>query len=460
MNFFDASVYLKELFRKQSQTLSSGSLDNFLHDPTDVESLDEREKQRFEAWVSKVLSDPKKISSMVELALHEGLHSEWEKESLAHKFHLGSYYPSMVERCLRAQAYSYLFPEPHTKEELAIFREGRAIHELIALSLRHSGLISIEGSEVVVDLVFSNEAKLHGRIDDLLLIRISEIEEEKKNFKLFVPLEIKSTQTLPEEPSQSHYYQLSTYLLAKKFPMGVLLYWAKRGGGVRAFPIQRDDVMYSVLRERIFELHEALKMNLLPLKEASFNRDYAQCDRCGYIERCNPFLNEMIPPGTKVSLFDVDGVLLDTFPRRRAALEELGLPSSMRPGDIDEEETREKFWEVFNSPKFVELDSLIETGRSRVYNQVEVGHMPIGISSSRHDTLIEATRARLANLGIPILHLVLREKGNYDTDLRFKTKWALRLERNYEVVEFFDRDATTMSMVMKSIKEQRSKKSD
>ena len=58
-----------------------------------------------------------------------------------------------------AKLYCDLFPEPPTSEELAIFGEGKAIHELIALALRRSGLISVEGSEVAVDLEFSGEAK-------------------------------------------------------------------------------------------------------------------------------------------------------------------------------------------------------------------------------------------------------------------------------------------------------------
>jgi CRISPR/Cas system-associated exonuclease Cas4 (RecB family) len=434
----------------------SGSLDNFLHDPTDIDSLGEAEKKEFGSWVAKVLANPEAISALVEQALHDGMHSEWEEDSIGHKFKLGSYYPSMVERCLRSQAYSYLFPEPPTKEELAIFREGRAIHELIALSLRRSGLISIEGSEVVVDLVFNEEAKLHGRIDDLLLIRLS--GDGNSNFKLFVPLEIKSAQSLPDEPKPSHYYQLSTYLLAKKFPMGVLLYWAKRGGGVRAFPISRDDVMYSVLRERVFELHEALKRNDLPQKEASINRDYAQCDWCGYADRCNPFLLESIAKGSEISLFDVDSILLDPLQRRRAALRELGLPSTMRPFDINDEETRETFWDLFNSPKFVELDTLIDQGREKVYAEAEKGRVPLGISSSRHDVLLEATRARLANLGISLGGLILRENGNYDTDVRFKTKWAQRLETNYTIAEYFDRDATICALIQKTISDERKKK--
>lgn len=396
---------------------------------------------------------------MIEEALHEGMHSEWEEESANHKFKLGSYYPSMIEHCLRQQAYTYTSPIPPSKEDLAIFGEGRAIHELVAIALRRSGLISIEGREVVVDLEFGDgEAKLHGRIDDLLLIRLS--DEDSQDFKLFIPLEIKSVGTLPDEPRQAHYYQLSTYLLAKKFPMGVLLYWAKRGGGVKAFSIPRDDVMQVVLRERVFELHEALKDNLLPQKEASLNRDFVQCERCAYSERCNPFLIDSLPKGTKVALFDIDSTLLDPLPRRRAAMQELGLSPSMRTSDIHDKELREKFWDLYNSPKYAELDLPIEQGKNEIYKQVELGRVAIGISSSRHDSMIEATRARLANLEIQISQLIVRESGNYDTDITFKTKWALRLETNYEVVEYFDRDALASSEVLKSIQRHRQKKSN
>ncbi|HVB12180.1 MAG TPA: hypothetical protein VNE86_03535, partial [Nitrososphaerales archaeon] len=149
------------------------SLDKFLTDLNSSEITPE-EKERFEKWLSKVLSDPAHISTMIEDALKKGMFSEWEEESINHKFKLGSYYPSIIERCLRQQAYSYLYAQPPSSEELAIFNEGKAIHELIAYALRRSGLISVEGREVVVNLKFNEEAKLHGRIDDLLLIRLGE----------------------------------------------------------------------------------------------------------------------------------------------------------------------------------------------------------------------------------------------------------------------------------------------
>ncbi len=382
------------------------------------------------------------------------MHSEWEAESANHKFRLGSYYPSMIEKCLRAQAYSYLYPQPPTHEELAIFAEGKAIHELIALALRRSGLISVEGSEVSVDLEFSEEAKLHGRIDDLLLIRI---EKAGDNFKLFVPLEIKSTSSLPDEPRSSHYYQLSTYLLAQDYPLGVLLYWAKREGKVKGFTIVKDDVMRAVLRERVFELHEALKTGGLPQKEAAVVRDFMQCERCSYSERCNPFVVDSIPAGSTITLFDLDSAILDTSQKKRSVLVELGLPPSCRPSDIHDEEIKKKYWELLDSPRFIELDVLAPLGKEKVYEQVKLGRVPVGISSSRHDTLLEATRARLANLGVPIFHLILREPGNYDSDSRFKTRWAARLGINYLVTEIFDRDAVTSAMILKEAQAKKAK---
>ncbi len=441
-------------------TTLSGSLDSYLYDPTDPNDLSEDERKRFEKWVSKVLSDPSKISSRIVDALKEGMFSEWEEESVNHHFKPGSYYPSMIEHCLRAQAYSYLHPIPPTHEELNIFGEGRAIHELIALALRRSGLVSIEGKEVVVDLEFGEDAKLHGRIDDLLLIRMATTtstngqgEGDKDNFKLFVPLEIKSISSLPDEPRPSHYYQLSTYLLAKNYSMGVLLYWAKRGGEVKAFGISKDEDMYYVLKERVLELHDALKRNRLPRKEASENRDYQQCERCAYVEKCNPFLLDSVPPGSKISLFDIDTTLLDPLPRRRATLAELGLPSTIRPWDIQDEDLKQKFWETFESPKYIELDSLIEKGRDNIYSQIEQGRKIVAVSASRRYKVLEPTRARFANLGVPIHHYILREEGNYESETKFKTRWVVRLAANYEIAEYFDRDAATSSMILKSLEQ-------
>jgi hypothetical protein len=429
------------------------SLDNFFTTLKSSE-LSPEEKERFERWLSKVLSDPSLISSMIEDALKKGMFSEWEEESINHKFKLGSYYPSIIERCLRQQAYSYLYAKPPSAEELAIFNEGKAIHELIAIALRRSGLISVEGREVVVDLKFNDEAKLHGRIDDLLLIRLSEAGE---NFRLFVPLEIKSTSVMPDEPKRSHYYQLTTYLLAENYPMGVLLYWVKREGKVRAFTITRDEGMRSVLKERVLELHDALKHETMPRKEAAILKDYSQCERCMYIERCNPFLIESIPEGSKLSLFDLDGIILDTSQRRRAILQDLGMSSSARPTDIYDEEMKKKYWEMMDDPKYVSLDALFEQAKEKVFEAKKLGRVPIGISSGRRDALLEATRARLANLGVPMFHLILRELGNYDTDGKFKTKWAQRLSSNYEL-EFFDRDAVVNSTVLKMINESKTKR--
>ncbi|HYB04535.1 MAG TPA: PD-(D/E)XK nuclease family protein [Nitrososphaerales archaeon] len=425
------------------------SLDNYLHDHSrEGTALAPEDKEKFQTWVSRILSDPSSIAITIENALKDGMYSEWEAESASHKFKLGSYYPSMIEKCLRAQAYSYLSPLPPTPEDLAIFGEGKAIHELIALALRRSGLISVEGSEVEVNLQCGEEAKLHGRIDDLLLIRLSEAGD---HFKLFIPLEIKSTSTLPEEPRPSHYYQLSTYLLAQDYPFGVLLYWAKREGKVKGFTIPKDDVMQTVLRERVLELHDALKSEGLPQKEAANLRDYGQCERCSYADKCNPFLIETVPRNSKIALFDLDSTVLDTSQKKRMILQELGLSPSARVSDINDEEIKKKYWELLDSPRFVEHDVLIAPGKEKVYEQQKLGRVPVGISSSRRDHLLEVTRARLANLGVPIFHLILREPGNYEVDGRFKAKWAQRLAVNYDIVEFFDRDAVTSSMIMKGI---------
>ncbi len=426
------------------------SLDSYLHDSTNVEELSEEDKKRFGDWMSNLLKDPSTISSMVEQSLRQGMFSEWEEESINHQFRVGSYYPSIVEKCVRQQAYSYLSPMRPTAEELAIFGEGKAVHELIALTLRRSGLISVEGREVVVDLKFNDEAKLHGRIDDLLLIRVA--DNESGEFKLFIPLEIKTTSTLPDEPKRAHYYQLSTYLLAKNFELGGLLYWAKREGKTKAFAVKKESGMYAILRDRVLELHNALKAGVLPKKEAALQRDFKQCERCAYIERCNPFLVDTIPKGAKVAVFDIDSVILDATPRRKAIFQELGLGVS-RVSDISDEETRGKFWQMYEDPKFIAMDDLLEQGKTSVYDQIELQRSTIGISASRHEGALEATKAKLANNGVPIQYLIVREDSNFETETKFKTKWLLRLAQNYKVCEYFDRNAVTTSVIMKAIED-------
>src|SRR5579884_1972891 len=245
----------------------------------------------------------------------------------------------------------------------------------------------------------------------------------------------------------------SRHTSTQETTQSAFFYTAKRGGGVRAFAIKKDEAMYYVLRERVFELHEAIKTGEIPQKEAAKNRDFRECELCPYLERCNPFLIESIPQGSKIAVFDLDTTLLDPLPRRRAILQELGLPSTIRPSDIHEDELREKFWEMYENPKYVSFDSLIDQGKENVYSHLQRGHAVVGISSSRRYRAMDATLARLANLGVPLNHLILKEEGNYDGDTRFKAKWASRLATNYEIVEYFDRDAAAYSLVARTIEQ-------
>ena len=138
-------------------------------------------------------------------------------------------------------------------------------------------------------------------------------------------------------------------------------------------------------------------------------------------------------------------------------MQQLGLPPSSRLSDIIDEETKSKYWDLLNDAKRIELDLPTEQGRESVNEQIQLGRVPIGISSARRDGLLEATRSRLANLGFPITHLIFRESGNYDSDGKFKTKWAMRLAQNYEIDEVFDRDAVTSSMIKKNVEEFKAK---
>ena len=198
----------------------------------------------------------------------------------------------------------------------------------------------------------------------------------------------------------------------------------------------------------------------MPQKEASANKDFQQCERCNYSDQCNPFFIDAVPAGSVISLFDIESSLLDTFQKKKAILVELGLSPSTRLSDIHDDSVKERYWELLASPRFVESDTLMENGREKVATEVGLGRIPVGISSARGEVLLEPTKARLANLGAPIAHLIVRERGNYDTDGKFKAKWAVRLSINYEIAEYFDRDAVTSSAIMKIAEDSRNERNN
>jgi len=108
---------------------------------------------------------------------------------------------------------------------------------------------------------------------------------------------------------------------------------------------------------------------------------------------------------------------------------------------------------MYDDPKFIAMDDLLEQGKASVYDQIELQRFIIGISASTHEAALEATKAKLANNGVPIHYLIVREDSNFETEIRFKTKWLMRLAQNYKISEYFDRNATTTSVIMKAIED-------
>ena len=104
-----------------------------------------------------------------------------------------------------------------------------------------------------------------------------------------------------------------------------------------------------------------------------------------------------------------------------------------------------------DDPRFVQLDTLYDGAKEKILEENKSGRIPIAISSARHEVLREATMARFANLGVSVFHMILREDGNYDTDGKFKTKWAKRLAANYDLQSFFDRDAILTTSIMNTV---------
>ncbi|MEM1913588.1 MAG: hypothetical protein QW067_10645 [Thermofilaceae archaeon] len=138
-----------------------------------------------------------------------------------------------------------------------------------------------------------------------------------------------------------------------------------------------------------------------------------------------------IPRGRGCVVFDVDGVLVDSSERLRRSLEEVGA------GDVSElnGERRRRFWEIFLSEKYIELDKpnppaveLAKKRKSEGYGLVILTGRPL--------KLLRKTLEQLNSYGVPYDAVIFRSDGFYGKDHEYK-KRALE-ELGLTVVELHD----------------------
>jgi len=119
----------------------------------------------------------------------------------------------------------------------------------------------------------------------------------------------------------------------------------------------------------------------------------------------------------RLAIFDIDNTLVDSTGRFRKSLEEV---SSGRATSLDQlsEEERNRFWEVFLSPKYLYLDRPMERGVKELLDRR-------GILTGRPERMREVTIKQLRDIGVEYDALLMRRDDDRRPDHIYK---PLRIE--------------------------------
>ena len=361
-------------------------------------------------------------SKIIEDAVRTGLRRLWEKESALHEWRLGVYYPSYLGYCLRKQYYIYTVGEKPSSEKLAIFATGRGVHKAVEEAINESGLVKVEEVEKKIELQVNNEVIISGRVDLLL----ASVNGEK------IIVEVKSTSRLPEEPLEHHVLQLQAYLHAENVEKGVILYWDKRRGSIRAFMIPREEAKLREIKERAVVLHNYLASGREPPREAVIENRLWECELCEYKNLCKPFLLPNIREGETILVAEVDGVLVDDTKRREEALARIGRvgsePSKLPPED------RSRYYQAYYSKELLVNDTR-GPWVDYVWKRRAEGTRLV-IVSSRPSNLRRETEDELRRLGLIWDYLMLRPEKEQAN--KWKSKMYRWLGEYYVIDKILD----------------------
>jgi len=125
---------------------------------------------------------------------------------------------------------------------------------------------------------------------------------------------------------------------------------------------------------------------------------------------------------SRVTVFDIDGVLIDCSERLRRCEEEAG-------------GSKRLFWSCFLSPRYMHLDKPIDFGFEVLKDRIAKG-LNIVIITGRTDNMAFETVEQLKSLGVEGVPIVFRKTGNYAKDYIFKPSVVKSL--GLEVLEVHD----------------------
>jgi len=150
--------------------------------------------------------------------------------------------------------------------------------------------------------------------------------------------------------------------------------------------------------------------------------------------------------GRDTVVFDIDNTLVDSRERFKRSLHEASGGRAETIDQLNKEEMR-RFWEVFLSPKYIELDKPMYEAIEEVLERARRGYY-IVILTGRPEKLRSHTEKQLDRFGIPYDRLIMRANGDYRKDYEYKSSMLKRLlEEGLNIVEYHEDLSRTIQTV-------------
>lgn len=120
-------------------------------------------------------------------------------------------------------------------------------------------------------------------------------------------------------------------------------------------------------------------------------------------------------PSHNIVIFDIDGVLVDNTDRLKKSLEEIGVSNFAELNN----EVKKKFWDIFLSPKYIDLDKPNRVAVDWAWRKHREGY-GIVVLTGRPGRLSEHTIAQLKGFNIPYHAVIFRPDNVFIKDHAFK----------------------------------------
>ena len=189
----------------------------------------------------------------------------------------GSFHPSQLYQCPRAQVFGYLnAPTTRTYNPTLqnLFNDGHFRHLRWQVMLLSAGIITDVEVPVAID-----DLRLTGSMDGMNA-------NEDWMFELKGTSQFKSVMQRGAMPA--HIKQVNAYLLASGLEKAIIVYECKMSQDWTEIEVHRDDKIISEITSILTELNLAIDNNTLPeIKNDCKNQEGSEFNNCAYSSICN-----------------------------------------------------------------------------------------------------------------------------------------------------------------------------